>query len=133
MDEADVFVKHMDEVLTQLQANTALAQAKQQYHADQHRAPAPVHAVGSLVWLDARNIRTQRPAKKLDSKQLGPFKVVAAVGRRSYKLELPPSMRIHPVFHTDLLTKAATDPLPGQHNPPPPPVVVERDGVDSEE
>jgi hypothetical protein len=79
MDEADTFAKQMNEVLTQLQDNVAIAQAKQQYHADQHRAPAPDHPIGSTVWLDARSIRTQRPAKKLDSKHLGPFKVVAAI------------------------------------------------------
>jgi hypothetical protein len=133
MDEADTFAKQMNEVLTQLHDNVAIAQAKQQYHADQHRAPAPDYPIGSTVWLDARNIRTQRPAKKLDSKHLGPFKVVAAIGRRSYQLELPASMRIHPVFHTSLLTRAADNPLLGQRNPPPPPVIVEREGADTAE
>jgi Chromo (CHRromatin Organisation MOdifier) domain len=34
-------------------------------------------------------------------------------------------MRIHPVFSVALLDPVATDPLPGQHNPPPPPVIVD--------
>ena len=43
----------------------------------------------------------------------------------SYQLELPPSMKIHDVFHTSLLRKVADDPLPGRINDPPPPIVVE--------
>jgi hypothetical protein len=42
-------------------------------------------------------------------------------------------MRIHPVFYTSLLTRAADNPLLGQRNPPPPPVIVEREGADTAE
>ena len=34
-------------------------------------------------------------------------------------------MKIHPVFHVSLLEPIATDPLPGQTQPPPPPVIVD--------
>jgi hypothetical protein len=83
------------------------------------------------VWLDASNIRTERPTKKLDYKQLGPFKVLALIGRRSYRLELPKSIRIHDVFHISLLRLAADDPLPRQRAPPPPLIIVIREGVNS--
>ena len=43
----------------------------------------------------------------------------------AYELDLPPSIRIHPVFHVNLLRPAASNPVPGQHNPPPPPVEVD--------
>ena len=33
----------------------------------------------------------------------GPFKIVAKVGKTSYKLELPPHLRIHPVFLASVL------------------------------
>jgi hypothetical protein len=32
----------------------------------------------------------------------------------AYKLELPESIRVHPVFSPDKLRKASQDPLPGQ-------------------
>ena len=32
-----------------------------------------------------------------------PFKIVAKVGNISYKLELPPQLKIHPVFHASIL------------------------------
>jgi hypothetical protein len=55
---------------------------------------------------------------------LGPFPIVAKVGY-AYRLELPPTMKIHNVFHPGLLRRAPEDPLPGQKNAPPPPVVVD--------
>jgi hypothetical protein len=78
-----------------------------------------------LVTLNARNVKTQRPSKKLDWKRLGPFPVEAIVSSHAYRLTLPDSMKVHPVFHVSLLEPAPSNPLPGQHNPPPPPVVVE--------
>ncbi len=42
----------------------------------------------------------------------------------SYKLELPESMRVHDVFHPDLLRSAADDPLPDQKNEPSGSIVV---------
>ncbi|KAG0152884.1 hypothetical protein PDIDSM_2689 [Penicillium digitatum] len=60
------------------------------------------------------NIRTLRPQKKLDWKNLGPFKVLEAISAHAYKLELPASMKIHPVFNVSLLQPAATNPVNGQ-------------------
>ena len=77
------------------------------------------------VWLDARFIKTTRPARKLDWKKLGPFPIKRAVGTHAYELEFPPDIKIHPVQPVLLLSTVAEDPLPGQIVPPPPPVVVE--------
>ena len=55
---------------------------------------------------------------------IGPYKVKELVGS-SYQLELPHTMKIHDVFHPNLLWKAADDPLPGQRNSSPPPTVVD--------
>ncbi|KAG0158414.1 hypothetical protein PDIDSM_5928 [Penicillium digitatum] len=88
-------------------------------------APARRYRPGQLVWLNARNIRTLRPQKKLDWKNLGPFKVLEAISAHAYKLELPASMKIHPVFNVSLLQPAATNPVNGQVTEPAPPVEVE--------
>ena len=81
-----------------------------------------------MVWLNARNISTRRPSRKLDHRRLGPFKVIEDTNlKTSYaaRLELPDSMRIHPVFHVSLLEHAATNPFPGQTTPAPPPIEID--------
>ena len=54
----------------------------------------------------------------------GPYKIIKKCGH-SQKVKLPDSIKIWPVFHTQLLCKAATDPLLDQINEPPLPIQIE--------
>ena len=101
------------------------AQAIQAENSNRRRTPAPIFRAGDRVWLDARNITTRRPSKKLDHRRLGPYEVIEAVGPNAARLRLPETVRLHPVFHVSLLEHASDDPLPGQQSPPPPAVVVD--------
>ncbi|KAH7459637.1 hypothetical protein FOMA001_g19893 [Fusarium oxysporum f. sp. matthiolae] len=118
----------MNEILEYLRSESIAAQARYETQANRHRRPARQYREGDHVWLDARNIKTLRPQKKLDWKNIGPLKITKVISPYAYRLELPASMKIHPVFHTNLLKPAATDPLPGQNPDPPPP--VEAEGVE---
>ncbi|KAG0158110.1 hypothetical protein PDIDSM_5623 [Penicillium digitatum] len=113
------------ELTEYVRAEILSAQARYEEQTNRHRAPARRYRPGQLVWLNARNIRTLRPQKKLDWKNLGPFKVLEAISAHAYKLELPASMKIHPVFNVSLLQPAATNPVNGQVTEPAPPVEVE--------
>jgi hypothetical protein len=55
------------------------------------------------VYLIQRNIQTKQPSTKLDHKKLGLFKIKRVTGLVNYKLVLPKTMNIHPVFHILLL------------------------------
>ncbi|KAG2000728.1 hypothetical protein GB937_010896, partial [Aspergillus fischeri] len=123
--DAEAFAKTMQDVVDYVRAQIRVAQARYEEQMNRHRRPARRYHVGQLVWLDARNIRTLRPQKKLDWKHIGPFRIKKIVSPHAYKLELPASMRIHPVFNVSLLRPVAEDPVPGQRQPPPPPVEVE--------
>ena len=70
--------------------------------ADWHQKSVDEYKVGDKVWLSTKNIKTERPLKKLDHKMVGPFKIKALV-RSLCRLELPTSMKIHDVFHPSLL------------------------------
>ena len=76
------------------------------------------------VWLSTKNISIDRPSKKLDHKMIGPFDVIRKKGI-SLELQLPQAMKIHNVFHPNLLQKASTDPLTGQVNEPAPPIIID--------
>ena len=77
--------------------------------------------------MDARNIRTKRPSRKLDWKNLGRFTIKRVLNQWVFELDLPDTMQIHPVFHVSLLTPCSNDALPGQTQPEPQPIEVDGD------
>jgi hypothetical protein len=78
------------------------------------------------VWLKRKYVKTTCLSNKLDYKLIGPYAILEKIESKVYKLELPPSINIHPVFHLWLLEPAATrnPPIPGHIQPPPPPVII---------
>jgi hypothetical protein len=86
----------------------------------------PKFKVGDWVMVNAKNIKTKRPTKKLDYKLRGKFQIEKLCGTYAYKLKLPPmSGKIHPVFHISLLEPYHSNTIPGRRSPTPPPVDLE--------
>ena len=115
----------MKELHDTLQAEIATAQLRHKENYDRRRKPDPNFKSGDMVWLQPRNIHTTRPSKKLDWKNIGPFRVMAKVGSNAYKLDLPTSMRIHNTFHISLLEPYKDNKFPSQTQEPPPPIQIE--------
>ncbi|QRV82130.1 Retrotransposable element Tf2 protein [Ceratobasidium sp. AG-Ba] len=136
--QADESVPHADERADQLkarmeelQASVNLANEKIKHYYDlKHRAPDDIK-VGDKVWLDARNIKTERPVAKLSAKKIGPYKVLKREGTHAFRLELPHTLRVHPVFHTSLISLKKEDPF--NRDPPQPPAEVTPEGEEEYE
>ena len=52
--------------------------------------------------------------RRILPKYYGPYKVLQNIGTMAYKLELPASSRVHPVFHVSCLKKVIGENLPVQ-------------------
>lgn len=61
------------------------------------------------MYLLRRNIRSDKPIKKLDVVKLGLFKILREKGLVNYELELPKRMRIYLVFYILLLKPVILD------------------------
>jgi hypothetical protein len=79
------------------------AKAQAAEFANRHRRPL-TFSVGDRVRLSTEFITlADYPSSKLRPRYLGPFTVTAVVSPVSYRLALPTSMKLHPVFHVSLL------------------------------
>jgi len=76
---------------TREEAKTAMERTKEtmkrQY--DKRTRQSQGLKTGEQVWLEARNIQTNRSSKKLDQKRYGPFMIKEEIGQGAYRLELP--------------------------------------------
>jgi hypothetical protein len=76
--------------------------------------------VGDKVWLEGRNLRLRYPSKKLAPRRDGPFEIAQVISPVTFRLRLPPTWKIHDVFHASLLTsyKETMEHGPNYSNPP---------------
>jgi hypothetical protein len=63
----------------------------------------PILKKKDKIYLIQQNIQTKQPNTKLDHKKLRLFKIKRIVGPINYKLVLPKTINIYPVFHILLL------------------------------
>ena len=79
----------------------AVAEDKKQYYDACHQPKE--FKPGDEVWLNAKDLTTEQLSKKLNYKQLGPFRILRNVNDLAYKLKLPRSFKIHPVISASWL------------------------------
>ena len=122
---ADQRIKHLHELHEEMKFNIESAIENHIKFYNKKVLPGPKLEVGDKVWLSSKNIKSQRPTGKLDYKKLGPFKITEKIGSRSFKLELPHTIKIHPVFHINLLEPYQQNPIEGRPVENLPPVIID--------
>jgi hypothetical protein len=81
---ANTLSQRMNQIFQQMKTEMARAQSIQAEQADKYRWEGVELKPGHRVWMDARNISTQRLCKKLDWKHLGPYKGLEVVSSWAY-------------------------------------------------
>ena len=84
--------------------------------------------VGDKVWLDSKNLALVHESRKIAPLRHGPFVIKDVIGPITYRLVLPTTWKIHPVFTVDRLTRFQENDIHGPNYTKPPPDLI--DGTD---
>jgi hypothetical protein len=110
-----------EEALEHARRNIKAAQASQARYADQHRRNILLR-VGDRVLLSTKHLRLVGDAHrtpKLASRFIGPYPIKRVINVNAYELDLPPSLRIHPVINVSQLKPYRDGSGDFPHRPPP--------------
>ena len=121
------FLKELQVALSTATNSLVRSQARQKRLADVRRQDQE-YAVGDSVLLSTANLPMPRNlTRKLARLYDGPFEVQERIGQNAYRLKLPASVRLHPVFNVSQLRpyRQPTDMFPDRVVDPQPPVVVD--------
>ena len=85
------------------------------------------YKVGDEVVLTTKHIKNYCPhlLVKIKARWVGPFTITQQVSPVAYRVNLPPSWCLHPIFHVDKLKKYICSEEFLREVHPPPPVVIE--------
>lgn len=107
----DEWFQRSEQTWSRVHCHISEALNRYKVQADRFRGPTPLHKPGDLVWLSTRDMPCCSGTRKLLLRYMGPYKIIKQVNEVTYRLLLPPSLRIAPTFHTSLLKKYQPGPL----------------------
>lgn len=118
--EVDGYLRDRDAILAELRRQLLRAQQIMKERADGKRRDV-TYEVGEMVYLKLRPYRqtsvARRGNQKLAPRLNGPFEILERIGQVAYRLKLPPTSTVHPVFHVSQLKRVIGDQVPTRDLP----------------
>jgi hypothetical protein len=125
------FIQHQEQVLQRCRDALESAHDRMKHFYDRNR-PDIAFAVGDQVLLDTLHLDLAHVGtqgrRKFASRFIGPYKILATTTPNTYRISLPPGIRLHDEFHVQYLRPYHEDPNPNRLNRVP--RLITRDGVE---
>jgi len=126
---AEKFIEKMKEIQEEAKAALGKAQADMKKYADKKRSDVEEYKVGDLVMLSTKDLKYQmvrRRTEKLTKRFVSPYKVKEIISSNAVKLELPSTVKIHPVVNVSRIQRYVGQ-VEGQRKKQPAPVIIKRE------
>ena len=126
-EAAGKFVEKMRKIQKEAKVALGKAQEEMKKFADRKREKGEEYRVGDLVLLSTKDLKWQmkgRRSEKLMEHFVGPYKIKGIVSSNAIELELPRTIKIHPVVNVSRV-RLYKPQVEGQKKTPPKPVIIE--------
>ena len=124
---AERFVEKIKEIQEEAKAALRKAQEDMRKYADKKRSDADEYKVDDLVMLSTKDLKYQmvgRRTEKLTERFVGPYRIKKIVLSNAIELELPSTVKIHPVVNVSRIRRYVGQ-VEGQKKEQPLPVIIE--------
>jgi len=126
---AEKFIEKMKEIQEEAKAALRKAQEDMRKYADKKRSDADEYKVGNLVMLSTKDLKYQmvgRRTEKLIERFVGSYRVKEIISLNMVKLELPSTVKIHPVVNVSRVRQYIGQ-VEGQRKEQPAPVIIKEE------
>jgi len=124
---AEKFIEKMKEIQEEAKAALGKVQEDMKKYTDRKREKADEYRVEDLVILSIKNLKYQivrRRTEKLTERFVGPYKIKKIISSNAVELELPSTIKIHPVVNVSRVYRYVGQ-VEGQRKEQPAPVIIE--------
>jgi len=124
---AEKFIEKIKEIQEEVKMALGKAQADMKKYADKKRSDIEEYKVGDLVMLSTKDLKYQmvgRRTEKLTERFIGPYKVKKIILTNAVELELPSTVKIHPVVNISRICRYVGQ-VERQRKEQPAPVIIE--------
>jgi len=126
-EAAGKFVEKIRKIQEEAKVALRKAQEEMKKFADRKQGKREEYRVGDLVLLSTKDLKWQmkgRRSEKLTERFVGPYKIKGIVSSNAIELELPKSIKIHPVVNISRV-RLYKPQVKGQKKTPLKPVIIE--------